>query len=109
MRPRIRARPLRLAGRKAAPAMTHQRAPRRSETLVRNEKPPANTGGSISSGGGIRTLDLRVMSPTSYQTAPPRNGTAIVPGNRFGELTAPTFSADTRIIVTERTRFVRRS
>ena len=26
-----------------------------------------------SSGGGIRTRDLRVMSPTSYQTAPPRN------------------------------------
>ena len=25
-----------------------------------------------SSGGGIRTRDLRVMSPTSYQTAPPR-------------------------------------
>ena len=25
------------------------------------------------SGGGIRTRDLRVMSPTSYQTAPPRN------------------------------------
>ena len=24
------------------------------------------------SGGGIRTRDLRVMSPTSYQTAPPR-------------------------------------
>ena len=27
----------------------------------------------FSSGGGIRTRDLRVMSPTSYQTAPPRN------------------------------------
>ena len=26
----------------------------------------------VSSGGGIRTRDLRVMSPTSYQTAPPR-------------------------------------
>ena len=25
------------------------------------------------SGGGIRTRDLRVMSPTSYQAAPPRN------------------------------------
>src|SRR5205085_11753982 len=25
-----------------------------------------------SSGGGIRTRDLRVMSPTSYLTAPPR-------------------------------------
>ena len=27
---------------------------------------------AINSGGGIRTRDLRVMSPTSYQTAPPR-------------------------------------
>src|SRR5947209_10262313 len=27
------------------------------------------------SGGGIRTRDLRVMSPTSYQTAPPRVAT----------------------------------
>ena len=26
----------------------------------------------IGSGGWIRTNDLRVMSPTSYQTAPPR-------------------------------------
>src|SRR5207237_2340845 len=30
------------------------------------------------SGGGIRTRDLRVMSPTSYQTAPPRDGVAIL-------------------------------
>jgi hypothetical protein len=29
-----------------------------------------------SSGGGIRTRDLRVMSPTSYQTAPPRVGSS---------------------------------
>ena len=28
---------------------------------------------SCSSGGRIRTYDLRVMSPTSYQTAPPRD------------------------------------
>jgi hypothetical protein len=27
----------------------------------------------LGSGGRIRTDDLRVMSPTSYQTAPPRN------------------------------------
>src|SRR4051794_30703726 len=32
----------------------------------------------LDSGGGIRTRDLRVMSPTSYQTAPPRGGTDIV-------------------------------
>ena len=30
------------------------------------------------SGGGIRTRDLRVMSPTSYQTAPPRGGLIFV-------------------------------
>ena len=30
------------------------------------------------SGGRIRTCDLRVMSPTSYQTAPPRNGPTMV-------------------------------
>jgi hypothetical protein len=30
---------------------------------------------SNNSGGRIRTCDLRVMSPTSYQTAPPRNRT----------------------------------
>ena len=29
----------------------------------------------MSSGGGIRTRDLRVMSPTSYLTAPPRVAT----------------------------------
>src|SRR5215216_2382647 len=36
---------------------------------VRN---PGNSRGSSNSGGGIRTRDLRVMSPTSYLTAPPR-------------------------------------
>ena len=36
------------------------------------------------SGGRIRTCDLRVMSPTSYQTAPPRNRDeeVIRPANR---------------------------
>src|SRR5262249_32286873 len=32
----------------------------------------------LSSGGGIRTRHLRGMSPTSYQTAPPRGGLRIV-------------------------------
>ena len=32
-----------------------------------------DSGGWIGSGGRIRTCDLRVMSPPSYQTAPPRN------------------------------------
>src|SRR3712207_8613557 len=34
---------------------------------------PACGGGVGHSGGGIRTRDLRVMSPTSYQAAPPRD------------------------------------
>jgi exopolyphosphatase / guanosine-5'-triphosphate,3'-diphosphate pyrophosphatase len=33
----------------------------------------------VDSGGGIRTRDLRVMSPTSYLTAPPRVATARLP------------------------------
>ena len=33
------------------------------------------------SGGGIRTRDLRVMSPTSYQTAPPRGGRLLIAAN----------------------------
>src|ERR1700748_1070969 len=50
-------------------------------------EPPLNTktpdharvsGDFLSSGGGIRTRDLRVMSPTSYQTAPPRGGLLIL-------------------------------
>jgi hypothetical protein len=32
----------------------------------------AGSGVPGNSGGGIRTRDLRVMSPTSYLTAPPR-------------------------------------
>src|SRR3954453_24032815 len=37
----------------------------------------------LDSGGGIRTRDLRVMSPTSYLTAPPRVGgpTNVAPWN----------------------------
>jgi hypothetical protein len=34
---------------------------------------PRRRSDTSNSGGGIRTRDLRVMSPTSYQTAPPRN------------------------------------
>ena len=58
-------------------------------TVLSAELPPrpnSSLGGSLTwkrrqwrrsdpsnSGGRIRTCDLRVMSPTSYQTAPPRN------------------------------------
>ena len=38
---------------------------------LKARKPPGERGFPYS-GGGIRTRDLRVMSPTSYQTAPPR-------------------------------------
>jgi hypothetical protein len=37
-----------------------------------NDRPGGAVADVWSSGGGIRTRDLRVMSPTSYQTAPPR-------------------------------------
>jgi hypothetical protein len=39
-------------------------------------------GGFVYSGGRIRTCDLRVMSPTSYQTAPPRVATYVLAKNR---------------------------
>src|SRR3954464_2224357 len=38
----------------------------------------------LDSGGGIRTRDLRVMSPTSYQTAPPRGGRRTIAIRRPG-------------------------
>src|SRR4051795_10169121 len=55
----------------------------RPPTASENSKAPrwaglSAVGGGLSppssadSGGGIRTRDLRVMSPTSYLTAPPR-------------------------------------
>jgi hypothetical protein len=40
--------------------------------VPRNTKTLRFPGLSLDSGGRIRTCDLRVMSPTSYQTAPPR-------------------------------------
>jgi hypothetical protein len=44
------------------------------------KRPPV--GGRFDSGGRIRTCDLRVMSPTSYRTAPPRveDGNSSTPG-----------------------------
>ena len=43
----------------------------RQTVLLRGKR--RHSAALSSSGGGIRTRDLRVMSPTSYQTAPPRN------------------------------------
>jgi hypothetical protein len=50
---------------------------------VRNDEGPSLEGPSISSGGRIRTCDLRVMSPTSYQTAPPRAGDVTIATPRW--------------------------
>ena len=52
----------------------------------RPERTKARRSGPFSSsGGGIRTRDLRVMSPTSYQTAPPRGGPSnIAPCPAYG-------------------------
>ncbi len=58
---------------------------RASRSLPNVETPPraALHTSTTNSGGGIRTRDLRVMSPTSYQTAPPRNkNTKYTPGRR---------------------------
>ncbi len=52
-----------------------------SEASFTWETPPA-AAFRANSGGGIRTRDLRVMSPTSYQTAPPRNRAQVYPGLR---------------------------
>ena len=41
--------------------------------LLPQQKAARRRRGSGNSGGGIRTRDLRVMSPTSYQAAPPRD------------------------------------
>ena len=49
-----------------------------SETSFTWQTPPSAAFGA-NSGGGIRTRDLRVMSPTSYQTAPPRNRAPSIP------------------------------
>ena len=46
--------------------------PERLNLPLMNEKAPPERGLLGSSGGGIRTRDLRVMSPTSYLAAPPR-------------------------------------
>src|SRR5215217_4676751 len=43
---------------------------------------PPFPAGLLDSGGGIRTRDLRVMSPTSYLTAPPRGVSHILPTPR---------------------------
>ena len=51
--------------------------------LLRGKTPPF-LAAPPSSGGGIRTRDLRVMSPTSYQTAPPRSEKGKVKENPEG-------------------------
>ena len=52
----------------------------RLEQVAQNDERPCKAGPFGSSGGRIRTCDLRVMSPTSYQTAPPRGGRRSIAG-----------------------------
>jgi hypothetical protein len=61
--------------------------PQAPNTLSNNPDPQENRPAwrgqvegriQLNSGGRIRTCDLRVMSPTSYQTAPPRIGPTMV-------------------------------
>src|SRR5215213_2185407 len=54
-------------------------------TRLRTRKSPVS-GAFSYSGGRIRTCDLRVMSPTSYLAAPPRDGLTMVAmaGGRAG-------------------------
>jgi hypothetical protein len=47
-----------------------------------HEKSPVS-GAFLNSGGRIRTCDLRVMSPTSYLAAPPRDGLRMVAMGRW--------------------------
>jgi hypothetical protein len=61
-----------LADEKTAQAFDRGAAFARSSGRPTRETPPSRAA-FPSSGGRIRTCDLRVMSPTSYQTAPPRN------------------------------------
>ena len=56
----------------------------RRSSAAGHEKRPASLPALSSSGGRIRTCDLRVMSPTSYQTAPPRGGFSNVAPARPG-------------------------
>ncbi len=48
------------------------REPMGRRAAIREQENPPFPAGFSYSGGRIRTCDLRVMSPTSYQTAPPR-------------------------------------
>ena len=53
--------------------------PRRRAVTERPGEALARQTSGVGSGGRIRTNDLRVMSPTSYQTAPPRTNSASAP------------------------------
>src|SRR5215211_7867329 len=57
------------------------KAPRSAGLLVPSAT-ALSPSSSADSGGGIRTRDLRVMSPTSYLTAPPRAATYEGSGSR---------------------------
>ena len=68
-------------GRRGLAGRGHRRGHARSctvRTVPQNDESPVDDRAFVNSGGRIRTCDLRVMSPTSYQTAPPRGGMLIV-------------------------------
>jgi hypothetical protein len=80
----LRAKPeaVRRSGTKPRPRLARRPAVRRPRLLTVRQG-PRSLGGLdfqriLDSGGGIRTRDLRVMSPTSYQTAPPRGGHLVI-------------------------------
>ena len=66
--------PLSGASRLGSRAAPHSRSTRRRppKDLEQTTEGAASRAPSVDSGGRIRTCDLRVMSPTSYRTAPPR-------------------------------------
>jgi hypothetical protein len=56
----------------STPTPPRRRPASRSSPKTKNPQRHRKRRGFVHSGGGIRTRDLRVMSPTSYLTAPPR-------------------------------------
>ena len=73
MLPALRPRPLPRAPRILDRPETRRLQRLSPRVVLTWETPPDGGASRANSGGRIRTCDLRVMSPTSYQTAPPRN------------------------------------
>ncbi len=99
-----------------------ERSPRRSSSRPASARPnPAETRKppgerrlpvrcdpaiTPSSGGRIRTCDLRVMSPTSYQTAPPRGGQrTIAPAGQASSPQGPTKTSSANALLPANQRY----